>query len=432
VSISTGRRLGVNRPLVLGPDMRTVPDDAELAGRVPRISAGVFCQSPASETALRAALGDRRLSRVSSHISGGGITAAIAFCSAAPTPDLLIVETTAEGGEILAGLDALAPVCDVDTKVIVIGRANDIGLYRAVIAKGVSDYLVGPVDSLFAIAAILRLYPAGTPGRLGRICAFLGAKGGVGASTLAQNVAWRIGQDRSGSVMLADLDLQFGTAALNLNLVPSAGFAEQAMDPNRLDEALLERTLIQKGKYLHVLPASGRLQEIEPPEPAAVEKLLDLSRQIFPVVVLDLPHLQSPWMKAALAAVDDIVIVASPNLANLRNVKCLLDIFRVSRPNDAPPRVVLNQVGLAKRAGVSPVDFARGLEIEIKTQIAFDPNAFAKAAGEGELIAETMPHSAVGRALAALARDLDTRHPQNRPAVSDGGSWFHLPWRADG
>lgn len=405
-----------------------VPDDAELTGHTPHISTGCFCDSPTAGKTLRAALQDRRLSRATTHFASGGIKAAVTYYSDTPTPDLLILETTLDGAGILTALDELSGVCDVDTKVVVIGRLNDIGLYRAIIAKGVSDYLVAPVEILTVIATIIRLYPSGSATRPGRICAFLGAKGGVGTSTLAQNVAWCIGQDRKGPVMLADMDLQFGTAALNLNLMPSNGFVEQAMDPDRLDEALLERTLVQKGKYLHVLPASGRMQEVDSPDSNAVTKFLDLSRQAFPVVVLDLPHLQSPWMKTVLAAVDDLVIVAAPDLANLRNAKCLFDIFRTARPNDPLPRLVLNQLGLCRKAGISPNEFAKALEVEIKTQISFDPNGLAKATHEGRLVTESTPRCAASRMIAALAKDLDARPAQSGHFAHRKRSGFRWPW----
>lgn len=419
-------------PLALRPDMRAVPPDAALTARIPRISAGVFYDTPAAAKTLSDAMLDRRLSRVTAHLAAGGIAAAIAYCSTTPTPDLLVIETSSDGADILAGLEALAPVCNTNTKVIVIGRPNDIGLYREMIARGVSDYIVAPMNRLFAIVAILTLYQAGGAVRNGRICAFLGAKGGVGASTLAHNVAWSIGESRSAPVMLADLDLQFGTAALNLDLNPAVGTSEQVMDPERLDEALLERTLIPCGKHLHVLAASGRMQEIDPPDLAAVEKILGLSRKMFPVVVLDLPHLQSPWIKAVLAEVDDLVIVAAPDLANLRNAKCLLQIFRTSRPNDPPPKIVLNQIGTTRRAGISPADFASGLGAEIETQISFDPQAFATAANEGQLIVQSAPRAAASRAILALAQSLDPHKAAGIPPSALKKSWFQLPGRSGG
>lgn len=404
--------------------MRVTPTGDGLSGRTPRLSAGVFCDTPSAEQTLTEALRDRRLARISAKVALGGIPAAIRFYTSAPTPDLLILETTSDDTEILAGLDALSSVCEESTKVIVIGKRNDISLYRAIRDKGVSEYLVAPVDNLSAIATVLALYQDGSTKHLGRVCGFLGAKGGVGASTLAQNVAWSMGQDRQGPIMLADLDLQFGTAALNLDLNASSGFAQQATDPDRLDEALLERTLIRKGRFLHVLPASGRMQEINPPDPLAVEKLLDLARHSFPAVVLDLPHLDTPWIKAALAAVDDLVIVATPDLVSLRNAKFLLDMCRTTRPNDAPPRLVLNQIGIAGRSGLSVHDFAKGLDIRIDTQIAFEPYPFGRAASEGRLITDLAPNCRASRAIATLARTT------GGTLVQDNKSWFHRIWRA--
>lgn len=403
-----------------------------LSGPMPHVSAGVFFDSPAAEITLREALADRRLSRLTPHVSAGGMAAAIAYCKSSPTPDLLVLETDADCAGIMAGLDHLEPVCDENTKVIVIGRANDIGLYRNMIARGVSEYLVGPIDRSHAIAAILGLYQNGAATRTGRICAFMGAKGGVGSSTIAQNVAWRIGHDRSGPVMLADMDLQFGTAALNLNLSPSVGISEQTRDPDRLDPALLERTLLQSGSFLHVLPASGRMELIEQPDLVAVEKLLELSRNMFPVVILDLPHLQSPWMKAVLSSVDDLVIVAAPDLANLRNAKCLFDILRALRPTDAAPKLVLNQVGITRRAGIPSAEFAGALGVDLGVQIGFDPQTFSKAANKGQLIAETAPRSAAGKAIAALAEGIDPRRSADDAHSRRKRHWFQMNWRSGG
>lgn len=427
VDIAETRIAAPEKQLTQRPDIRIVPTGDGLLGRTPRVSAGVFCDTPKAQKALADALQDRRLSRITAKVAQGGIEAAIKFYASAPTPDLLILETTAEGAALLASLDRLSSVCDETTNVIVIGKLNDIGLYRAIIEKGVSDYLVAPVDSLSAIAAVLGLYRNRSALNRGRVCAFLGAKRGVGASTLAQNVAWRMGQNRRGPVMLADLDLQFGTAALNLDLNATSGFAQQATDPERLDEALLERTLIQKGRFLHVLPASGRMHEIDPPDPQAVEKLLDLARQTFPAVVLDLPHLQSPWIRTALAAVDDLVIVATPDLVSLRNAKFLLEMCRTARPNDAPPRLVLNQIGIDRRAGVSVRDFAKGLEVDIDTQIAFEPQHFGMAASEGRLITELAPKCRASRAISALA--LTTGDNPAQRGQHEKKHWFRNLWR---
>src|SRR5690606_29090328 len=90
-------------------------------------------------------------------ITNGGIEAAANMFAAAPTPNLIILETDAEPHTLLGELAPLAEVCDATTRVIIVGRYNDISLYRELIRNGISEYLVGPVqmsDMLASISAI--------------------------------------------------------------------------------------------------------------------------------------------------------------------------------------------------------------------------------------------------------------------------------------
>ena len=89
-----------------------------------------------------------------------------------------------------------------------------------------------------------------------------------------------------------------------------------------------------------------------------------------------------------LIASDDMVIVASPDLASLRNAKNMIDLVRQARPNDAPPRLVLNQVGVPKRPEISPADFYEPLELEPAAIIPFDPQVFGNAANNGRMLGE--------------------------------------------
>lgn len=421
-------RQAMSQPLVLGADQMVRLENAVLSGRIPHVSVGFFHESPSAEIIFHKVARDRRMAAATADVAAGGISGATARLRSSVSPDLLVVETLADGPGILAALEDLAEVCSPNTKVIVVGRHNDIGLYRQLMDKGISEYLIAPTDSLKVLAAALNLYRDGAIAKAGRISAVVGAKGGVGASTIAQNLAWRVALERCGPVMLADLDLPFGTAALNLDLEPTLGIVEQTMDPERLDEALLERTLIPRGKYLQVLPASARMQEIEFPDIAAIVKLLDLARKMFPITVLDLPHLQSHWMKTVLANADDVVIVAAPDLANLRNTKCMVESFRQSRPNDAPPKLVLNQLGIAKRAGISPSDFSRAVGVDVTAQIDFDPVAFVTAANEGQLVVEKAPHGPAARALSNLAREIDTHGVSDGVRAQRKRYWFQRPW----
>jgi pilus assembly protein CpaE len=171
---------------------------ADVAGRqeriapAPRISVQAFCETVETAAAVQAAGEDRRMAKAHLRIQMGGLIAAVEAYQNAPTPNVIILESETRGEDILAGLDQLAPVCDAQTRVIIIGRMNDVALYRELVRRGVSDYLIAPVSALQVVRAVCGLFSAPDAKPVGRIIAVVGAKGGVGASTIAHNVAFSI------------------------------------------------------------------------------------------------------------------------------------------------------------------------------------------------------------------------------------------------
>jgi pilus assembly protein CpaE len=125
--------------------------------------------------------------------------------------------------------------------------------------------------------------------------------------------------------------------------------------------------------------------------------------------VLDVPHLWSGWTRKTLIGADDILVVAGPDLANLRNTKNLLDLLKAARPNDRRPRYCLNQIGMAKRPEIKPADFAKALEDEPAAIIPFDPQVFGTAANNGQMIAELSSSHRVAGIFQQLAQDLTGR-----------------------
>lgn len=390
-------------------------------GRTPHIAIHAFYETSAVATSTRRAASDRRLSRAEINTSPGGIKAATAYCSDNPSPDVLILESTAARSELVAELTDLAPVCDAETRVIIIGISNDIALYRELVSSGISDYQVAPVDALTIISAVLRLFPEDNDSRIGKVCAVIGTKGGVGSSVLAQNLAWTVSQS-GGATMLADMDLQFGTAALNYNIDCHTGFADQLSEGVHLDGALLERLLFKHGPHLSVLPSATAAHIAIDPDLDVIEKILDLARATFPHVLLDLPNAWSPLVRNALRGADEIILVAEPDLANLRNARCMLDFLKQARPNDPPPRLILNRVGLSKRKEIKPEKFALALETALWAKIDFDPALFSAAAANGQMIAEVSRKAAVSLVLKHLAVQL-TGRPASRSQNSRGRFW---------
>jgi pilus assembly protein CpaE len=311
---------------------------------VPRISIHAFVEFPDTGAALQRAGADRRLAKAHLNVQLGGIGAAVEHYNGVVTPNLLIVETRLNGQQALDELDRLAHVCDPATKVIVVGRTNDVELYRELMRRGASEYLVAPLNPLHLIEVISGLYlePGASP--IGRVIGFIGARGGVGSSSLAHNVGWCVAEELHINTTIVDLDLPFGTTALDFNDEPSQGVAEALSAPERLDDVLLDRLLIKRGDHLSLFTAPAALERDYDAGPDAYESVLDAVRQSTPCVVVDLPHLWAPWVKATLVNADEIVIVATPDLASLRNAKSMVEVLKNNRPNDTMPRLVLNQV----------------------------------------------------------------------------------------
>jgi pilus assembly protein CpaE len=370
---------------------------------LPRISVHAFCESEELQRVMERCGNDRRMSKVSLRITSGGIAAAANMFASAPTPNLIVLETKANSSSLLSELAPLASVCDPSTKVVVIGYYNDIALYRELVRNGISEYMVQPVampDIMGAMATIF-VDPDSEP--LGRSIAFIGAKGGVGASTIAHNCAFGISRLFSTETILADLDLPYGTANIDFDQDPTQGIAEAVYAPERLDEVFLDRLLTKCSEHLSLLAAPSLLDRAYDFESQAFQPVLDVLQRSAPVTVLDVPHAWSEWTRSVLSSVDEVVICASPDLANLRNTKNMMDALRKIRPNDKTPHLILNQVGVPKRPEISPSDFCEPLESEPIAIIPFDSNLFGTAANSGRMISEMDPKSPTAETFSQLS-----------------------------
>lgn len=385
--------------------MTSETDAAALIAPLPRISVQAFCETPESVSVVSAAAADRRMDKVHLKAHMGGVAAAIEAFRSAPTPNLIVIETLSERRQLIGQLEALAEFCDSGTKVVVVGHVNDIGLYRELMGRGVSDYIVAPLEVLGFIARISTLYRSDAEA-LGRVIAITGAKGGVGASCLAHNLAWSIARVLEMQTVVVDLDLAFGTAGLDFNQDPPQGVAEAVFAPDRIDANMIDRLLSKCSDRLNLLAAPATVDRLYDLSETAFDATIDILRANSPCTILDVPHQWSGWTKRVLVGADEVAVVAAPDLANLRNAKTLIDALRQARPHDAPPRLVLNGVGMARRPEISTGDFAKAIEIELAAIIAFDPKLFGAAANNGQMIAEVDPGAKVVEQIDALGREV--------------------------
>ncbi|WP_024507653.1 AAA family ATPase [Bradyrhizobium sp. ARR65] len=409
--ISYARQTSEQQPQAAAPPVE------EHIAPAPRVSVQAFCETVETAAAVQAAGEDRRLGKAHLKIQMGGMAAAIEAYRSAPTPNVIVLETDARS-DILAGLDQLATVCDAGTRVIVIGRINDVALYRELVRRGVSDYLIAPVTAIDVVRSICNLFSAPEAKAVGRIIAVVGAKGGVGASTIAHNVAWAIARDLAMDSVIADLDLAFGTAGLDYNQDPPQGIADAVFSPDRVDTAFIDRLLSKCTDHLSLLAAPATLDRVYDFGTEAFDAIFDTLRTTMPCIVLDVPHQWSGWSKRALVGADDILIVAAPDLANLRNSKNIFDLLKAARPNDRPPLYCLNQVGVPKRPEINAAEFAKAIESEPIASIPFDPQMFGAAANNGQMIAEISANHRATEMFLQIAQRLTGRSESKKPKSS--------------
>lgn len=382
------------------------PGQAEQTSLVPRINIEVFCESPQIAEMTQAVAADRRMQRAHTAVKPGGIMGAVAAFQTQPTPNLLIVESSGSRQTILSELAQLAEVCQQDTKVVVIGHVNDVLLYRELVSQGISEYLVAPLQPVEFIDSISSLYRSPKASPVGKAIAFIGAKGGVGSSSIAHSVGWAVARHHGTETVIADLDLAFGTAGLNFNQDIPPGIADVISQPDRIDPTLIERMLVKADDKLSLLGGPGGVDREFNIEPAAIEAILASIRVSVPVLVLDLPAIWSPWVKFALLHSDQVVITATPELASLRNVRSMVEVLKAGRPNDPPPKIVLNQVGIPKRPEITATDFSKLIGAPISVRIPSDAESFGTAQGNGRMIFEVAAKSKAAAAITSLMQQL--------------------------
>ncbi len=379
---------------------------------IPRIAIHAFCTRTSTLGTMRTITDDRRMKNVAMDVFEGGVAAATQYYVNETTPNLLIIEGAGDPRQLLSDLDSLAEYCDENIKVVVVGQTNDIRLYRELMRRGVSEYLVAPLDPVQVIRAIAALFADPEAPFTGKTLAVTGVKGGVGASTIAHNLAWALTERCKVNATLVDLDLNFGTTGLDFNQDTTATIADALMSPDRFDDAVMGRLITKATDRLSLFTAPATLDRTYNLDPETYTRVLEQVRGSVPFMVLDLPHIWTDWFKSTVISADELIVVASPDLASLRNGKNLIDFLKAARPNDNPPKLVLNMVGLPKRPEIPPKDFGQAIGLDPTLVLPFDAQLFGTAANNGQMVFDVAPESKVSQALDQLAATLTGKEVQ--------------------
>lgn len=370
---------------------------------LPAISVHMSWDRPEAETLLRELAADPRLARAEIALRRGGLDSAIHNSA-----DLFVLDSDLDGPAMLAALDRLRAHAP-DACVVMLGAVNDIMLLRELAARGVSDYIVLPAKAADVARSLCALFADVAPAQ---VIAVIGARGGIGASTVARNVAWSIAERQGRKTTLVDLDLSFGSVAASFQREPQLSVTDviQAEDA----EAALTQALSPATERLRLLAAPAKTASLEL-EPIEFDALLANARRTASHVVLDLPHAWEPWVRAALREADEVVVVAGPDLASLRNADNMLKLLRSERDKASAPTIVLSMTGLPKRPEIPLKDFSQALCASPAITFAFEPELFATAEAGAKTIYEAMPDSKAALQLDALATMLTGHEAVTQP-----------------
>ncbi len=319
----------------------------------------------------------------------GGLRNAIQSLSITASPNILMVDLS-ESGDPLNDINALAEVCEPGTVVIAVGQVNDVRLYRDLMASGIQDYLLKPLntgqvrDALVQAQAIFAAPKNQDPSAVKRhvSTAVVGTRGGVGASTIATSLAWLFSTDHKLPTALLDLDVHFGTGALTLDLEPGRGLTDAIDNPSRIDGLFLERAMIRANDNLAILSAEAPINSPLMTDGSAFVQLEEEFRQSFEMTMIDMPRNMLINFPHLLADVNVVILATELTLAGARDAIRLLSWLKINASH-ARAIVVANKVQPGANE-ISKSDFEASIERKIDFMMPYDIKAASNAAKLGQ------------------------------------------------
>ena len=338
-------------------------------------------------------------------VNKGGLRNAVQTLSVSASPNILFVDLS-ESGDPLNDINALAEVCEPGTVVIASGQVNDVRLYRDLVASGIQDYLLKPLNpdvmrEAFVHAQAMLNAPKHVEAGSDRphcAVAVIGTRGGVGASTLATSLAWLMSEKSGRSTALLDLDVHFGTGALTLDLEPGRGLTDAIENPSRIDGLFIERAMVKASDKLSVLSAEAPINSPVMTDGAAFFQLQEEIRSAFECTVVDLPRSMLVNYPHLISDVQVAVLVTELTLATARDAIRIISWFKSNAPH-TQLIIVANRVPTGALE-ISRKDFEGSIERKIDYVIPLDTKTAVQAAKLGKPLAEAGKNV---KALAPLA-----------------------------
>jgi pilus assembly protein CpaE len=375
------------------------------SNRSGRAGCVAFVNDPQSRAAIQAVCQPRQEKFT---LNEGGSRDAAEYVARNTLPRILIIDISDSDQPMDALLPVLAAAGE-STRVIAIGTANDVALYRELIEAGVTDYLAKPLSDRAILGALHRAEGADTtakaaPADRSRIVVVMSSRGGVGASTAAANLAWFLAEEKHRKTALLDLDLQFGTISLTFDVEPSRGLREAMLQPNRIDSLLVNSASVRVTEHLAVLAAEEAHEEDLRFEPAALTLLLDELAQQNEFVLIDLPLHPAAYRGKVLPLARDVILITDLSLAGLRDSIRICNQVQKTAP--AARLMVIGSRPSSHDAGVTRAEFEKSLGRKLTLILPDDHKAAAMAAARGKPLAVAARGSKLTSALRQLTAQL--------------------------
>ena len=342
-----------------------------------------FIEDDESRAVVEQVVGDLVIANAS--VVKGSIRTAIKALGQKRSPKTLIVDLS-KSELPLSDINELAEVCEPGVTVIAIGDRNDVGLFRELLNSGVSDYLVKPLTPTLIQRALLASAEAETRSRQttrsGRLVATMGARGGVGTTMVATSIAWSIANRRRRRVALVDLDLQFGSVALSLDLEPTHGLRDALESASRIDALYLERSMTQHSDSLYVLSSEEELVDHVGRDPQALALLVSELRSKFHYIIVDLPRTLTGESQQVLKEATHLVLVTDLSLVGMRDTLRLAQLA-LQGNSACQLSIVANRVGEFRQGEIAMAEFEKAVGRKIDLVIPFDPKNVTAAMNIG-------------------------------------------------
>ncbi len=304
---------------------------------------------------------------------------------------------------------------EVGMAVVVVSRDRDPERIVQAMRAGARDFAyLGLEGDLRRAVGALRISEVAAPAETGTVIAVFGAKGGSGATTVATNLAGALRRGAGGErpTVLVDLDVQMGDAMVFLDLAGGYGWTDLLGNLERLDDELLERSLLRHGSGVRVVAATRPPEEAEPLQPSQVARALERLRCHAGQVVIDGLRDFGDVSLAALDAADVILLVFTQDIPALKNASRCISLFRRLGYGGDKVKLVVNRYH--KRDKLSLAQIEEALGAKVVGTVANDYPSVVKAINAGKLLVDTAPRAGVTRDIRDLAVVLDPAVPPPR------------------